>query len=408
MDQIECSRNIFAFLRNSQLASKKEDIPEDALLQDRYSIRTASQWIGPVLEDCLAAYHQTMTECNSVTDNPLTDHLGNTYQGGNFQAKAITSAMEKTRQGLQTLGRMLFSQCTELINPGTNNGLTPNLTIDPPSQSYIMKGVDVSCASLVSELGFLANPVGSHVQTAEMGNQALNSLALISARYTHTAADLLARLSAAHLLVVCQALDLRAFDVTFISALRLPFRKLNLDTWQEHTASEDLYKKLWSSLQAGMYKSVGQDPIPRFTSIASSLQLVVLSDLKADSGLETLSALREWTELLTRLLQETYFSTRSAYLAGGSASNLLGDGTRPMYLFVRKTLGIPLIHEALLHGQIGNQEDGVVDHSTIGDYITVIHQSIRQGLLNLPVMEALQGFDKQGVSESGKEEQLIA
>lgn len=47
--------------------------------------------------------------------------------------------MEKTRQGLQSIGRMLLAQAIELINPVTNNALPPNLTIDPPSQSFILK-----------------------------------------------------------------------------------------------------------------------------------------------------------------------------------------------------------------------------------------------------------------------------
>jgi len=212
--QIDSSRNILAFLSGSQLLNRHDSNNVATLRQDRYSLRTASQWIGPVLEDFQLAHDQITIELNSVTDNPLIDaQTHRVFHGGNFQARAITSAVEKLRQGLQSLGRMLFSQCTELINPATNWGLPPNLCADDPADSYLFKGIDVVIAGLTSELGFLANPVGSHVQTAEMGNQALNSLALVSARYTLEAVDVLSQICAAHLLALCQALDLRALEI---------------------------------------------------------------------------------------------------------------------------------------------------------------------------------------------------
>src|SRR5699024_9727386 len=131
------------------------------LRQDRYSLRTASQWIGPVLEDFGLAYDQLTIELNSVTDNPLVDvETGRVLHGGNFQARAVTSAAEKLRQGLQSIGRMLFTQCTEMINPATSWGLPPNLCSDDANDSFLFKGLDVVVAALTSELGFLANPVG--------------------------------------------------------------------------------------------------------------------------------------------------------------------------------------------------------------------------------------------------------
>ncbi|KAM7212720.1 L-Aspartase-like protein, partial [Rhypophila decipiens] len=133
--------------------------------------------------------------------------------GGNFQAKAVTSAVEKLRQGLQSIGRMLFSQITEMMTPATSWGLPPNLCSDNSNDSFLFKGIDVVVAALTSELGFLANPVGTHVMTAERGNQALNSMALVSARYTLEAVDVLSQLASVHLLAVCQALDLRALEI---------------------------------------------------------------------------------------------------------------------------------------------------------------------------------------------------
>lgn len=225
--QIDSSRNILAFLSGSQLLNRHDSNNVATLRQDRYSLRTASQWIGPVLEDFQLAHDQITIELNSVTDNPLIDaQTQRVFHGGNFQARAITSAVEKLRQGLQSLGRMLFSQCTELINPATNWGLPPNLCADDPADSYLFKGIDVVVAGLTSELGFLANPVGSHVQTAEMGNQALNSLALVSARYTLEAADVLSQICAAHLLALCQALDLRALEIESCSTPESRLRRL--------------------------------------------------------------------------------------------------------------------------------------------------------------------------------------
>ncbi|KAK3319755.1 L-Aspartase-like protein [Cercophora scortea] len=208
--QIDSARVILRFLSGSRIVNSDEYLANGTLRQDRYSVRTASQWIGPILEDFQLAYTQIQIELNSVTDNPLIDRAtGRILHGGNFQAKAVTSAVEKLRSGLQSLGRMLFSQCTELINPSTNRGLPPNLTADDPATSFLFKGTDIMVAALTSELGFLANPVGSHVQTAEMGNQGINSLALISARYTLKAVDTFSQLAAAHLVAVCQAIDLR-------------------------------------------------------------------------------------------------------------------------------------------------------------------------------------------------------
>jgi hypothetical protein len=54
---------------------------------------------------------------STATDNPLLDgETGHVHHGGNFQAMAITNAMEKTRLALHHIGKLLFSQSTELLN----------------------------------------------------------------------------------------------------------------------------------------------------------------------------------------------------------------------------------------------------------------------------------------------------
>lgn len=85
----------------------------------------------------------------------------------------VTNAMEKTRLSLHHLGKILFAQATELINPDMNKGLAPSLAGGDPSLDYHCKGLDISLAAYVSELGYLANPVSTHIQSAEMHNQAI-------------------------------------------------------------------------------------------------------------------------------------------------------------------------------------------------------------------------------------------
>lgn len=210
--QIEAAANITRFLQGSSLSGSHESGSRaKGLYQDRYALRTSTQWIGPYIEDLRLAAAQLEIELNSTTDNPLIDVQGQRiHHGGNFQATSVTSAIEKTRLALQMFGKLLFAQSTEVINPMLNGNLPPNLSFDDPNTSFTFKGVDINMAAYMSELAFLANPVSSHVQTAEMNNQAVNSLALISTRYTDSAVELVSLMCAAHLYTLCQALDLQA------------------------------------------------------------------------------------------------------------------------------------------------------------------------------------------------------
>lgn len=164
------------------------------------------------MEDLVASWKTIEREMNSTTDNPLIevheDQSSTIHHGGNFQAMAISNTMEKTRLSLHHFGKLTFQQMTELINPAMNRGLPANLAATDPSLNFHAKGVDIALAAVTAELGYLANPVTSHVQAAEMGNQAVNSMALVSARYTIEAIETLSLLMSWSLYLLCQALDL--------------------------------------------------------------------------------------------------------------------------------------------------------------------------------------------------------
>ena len=373
--QIEAARNIYRLLEGSKLATDSGDHGEGSLRQDRYSIRTASQWIGPVLEDFLLANSQVTIECNSVTDNPLIDieREGRSFHGGNFQAKAITSAMEKTRSGLQSLGQMLFAQCTELINPRLNFGLPPNLTADEPSESFILKPLDIMIAALQSELGFLSNSAGSHVQSAEMGNQALNSLALIAARYTHTALEVLMQLASAHVFALCQAFDLRAIYINFLQDFKPRLMKDTEEILAAVLSNEadlqQLQHLLWQKFNSLLNQTTSMDAASRFTHIFRSLQPMILDTAEPSS--ETVLSLRIWTARCSESARLSFERNRDEYSNRADASPFLGIGSRRIYRFIRNELSIPFLRTKDLinvspRSQPETREDSSCQHEELG------------------------------------------
>ena len=300
---------------------------------------------------------------------------------------------------------MLFTQCTEILNPKTNRGLPPNLVADEPSASWVMKPIDIMTAALLSELGFLANPVGTHIQTAEMGNQALNSMALISAKYCHTALDVLSQLAAGHLFAVCQALDLRAMQNQFLEAFHPEFRSMTEEiikpVLRTQTTVEDLHAALWTRLDKSMEQAISMDTEQRFTSIITTLQPVALRFIEPAS-LESIPALTTWTERCSESMLKIFEVTRDSYSAHPDATPLLGQGSRRVYDFVRGRLAVPFIRAHHLRSPDPEPADGFEgevsslhpstsneDNVTTGSYVTRIYDAIRNGSLYVTVMESL-------------------
>lgn len=408
--QIEAARNINSFLSGSKLASNDQGLKEGSLRQDRYSTRTASQWIGPYLEDLLLAYRQITIECNSVTDNPLIEtRSGKVLHGGNFQARAITSAMEKTRLALEAIGQMLFTQCTELINPMTNRGLPPNLVVDEPSESFLMKSLDIMIAALQSELGFLSNPVGSHVKPAEMGNQALNSLALISARYSLVALDVLSQLASAHLFAVCQALDLRVMHIRFLEAFKPRFQATVTKELAGTVTKDDmdnLHELLWTQFCRQLDETTTMDSAQRFDFVINSLQPDIIA--VAIPSADTIPALRTWTRRSATSAVKTFNATRTEYLAHPDATPFLGAASQRMYSFVREQLAVPLLRTNQLESHEPEDASGMNGVKatgagpTVGELVTRIYESMKSGALYGPVMECLREVGQDGGVDGGR------
>ncbi|KAJ7096236.1 phenylalanine ammonia-lyase [Mycena epipterygia] len=387
--QIECAQNIWNLLEGSKLAETHEEelsLEEDkySLRQDRYPLRTSPQFLGPQIEDILSALSAVTQECNSTTDNPLVDgETGEIHHGGNFQAMSISNAMEKTRLALHHIGKLLFAQTTELLNPAMNRGLPPSLAASDPSLNYFGKGVDIATAAYVSELGYLANPVSTHINSAEMHNQAVNSLALISARATVNSLDVLTMLTSSYLYVLCQALDLRALQEELVTGLYDIVRQELGAAFAPHLAQTKLVRDVCNVMKATLEKTMHMDAFDQFREISSSSSTMLLNffttpelassqaaALVAIPGFQANVALRGAT-LLNKLRGEFLSGQRGAC----PASLYLGK-TRPVYEFIRVKLGIKM-HGTENYTQFSNGLG--VDDVTIGQNISVIYEAIRDG-----------------------------
>lgn len=405
--QREAAANMRLFLTGSHLAHPEHEDEENrgGLKQDRYALRTSPQWIGPQLEDLVLAHEQITIECNSTTDNPLIDIEGSAiHHGGNFQAAAISSAMEKTRSCLQMFGRMLFSQCTELISPAMNNGLPPNLAADDPSTSYTMKGADINVAAYMSELAYLANPVSSHVQTAENGNQAINSLALISARYTHMAIECLSKICAVYLYVLCQALDIRAMNRNYLNAIGPAVNEITSNIFEtaltDATTLKTLQSRLLTQILEQFDHTTSLDTSNRFIQIAETVQSTLTTSLYTHPNLpqhfDALSAIKRWTDQTSTTLHHLYLHHRQLYFASPDARPYLGTASARMYGYVRGELQVPF-HKGLVDRP--TRENGL---KTIGSNISVIYEAMRSGRLYDSVLTCLVAHDVE-VGSGGEE-----
>ncbi|KAF4972451.1 hypothetical protein FSARC_1018 [Fusarium sarcochroum] len=404
--QIEAAANIRSFLRGSEFVVGLENRKRtgDGLWQDRYSTRTSPQWIGPYLEDLLLAQRQVSVELNSTSDNPLVDAsekdgqaVGEVYSGGNFQAVVITSAMDKTRLALQMIGRMLYSQVSEMINPSTNNGLEANLNASD-KENFTMKGIDVNMSAYMSELAALAHPVSSHVMSAEMHNQGINSLALLSARRTMEAADLVAHMCACHVYVSCQAVDLRASHRLFLNTLHDkvllnttesgPFHAFGLGESAIGKLGEAIFAVIepaWYNHNAGSWK----DRIVPTVDAAMSPVTQFLTTEEIDCPISSLAVFRgQFHKAVVDTASSVFYPNMAVRPV--DVATKLGDGTSPLYTWVRSKLGVPtqcgIDDDPLYNAQKGLPTE---NKKTIGSWVSMVYESLKADMMDI-VMEGIE------------------
>jgi phenylalanine ammonia-lyase len=215
--QMWVAAHMFDLLAGSKLMRNELDSHcGHGLIQDRYSLRCLSQYMGPIVDGIAQIARQIEVEVNSANDNPLIDVENQvSYHCGNFLGQYVGVAMDHLRYYIGLLAKHIDAQIALLVAPEFNHGLPPSLIGNTTRQVNMgLKGLQLAGNSIMPLLTFLGNSLVDRFPThAEQFNQNINSQGFGSANLARQSIEIFQQYLAIALMFGVQAVDLRTYRV---------------------------------------------------------------------------------------------------------------------------------------------------------------------------------------------------
>ncbi len=183
--------------------------PDDASVQDAYSLRCAPAVHGTARDT--AGYARTIAERElaSAIDNPVVLPDGRVESNGNFHGAPVAAVMDFLAISVADVASIAERRTDRMLDPARSRGLPPFLAHEVGVDSGHMIA-QYTQAGIVAELKRLAAPASVDSIPSSAMQEDHVSLGWHAARKLRRAIDGLRRVLAIEILTAARALDLRA------------------------------------------------------------------------------------------------------------------------------------------------------------------------------------------------------
>ena len=182
------------------------------------------------------------------------------------------------------------------------------------------------------------------------------------------------------------ALDIRAMQAEFENELHKIVQSellANFGSYISRTEAAPLFKRIFFIMLATLDTTTTMDTADRMIKVAASSDSLIVKHFTQPSGpgVVALTGLPRFNDDVAKRATASLTALREAYLTGArglAPASLLLTKTRPVYEFVRKTLGIDM------HGLENHRSfpDGLdLEDATIGEKVSLIHEVRKQWLI---------------------------